>query len=119
MRALVEECAGAGGLRRAGLDRAQRIMRAHLALRFLPVRCPIGPVEFRHGGDVPPRIGNRRRRGALEGERPRGQAAKTGIDMGAEQRTAAILENVEGRARPRIDFDQRIGARHRQENRCC
>src|SRR5208282_3780315 len=81
-----------------------------MALRFLPVRCPIGPIELRHGRDFAACIGYSRGRGTTEGEREQGQAAATGLDMGAEKRAAAMIENIEGRTWPRVDFDQRIVA---------
>src|ERR1700732_3401972 len=97
----VNECAYAPRLCRAGLYRAQRVVRPQRAPRFLPVRRPMWPVEFRHGGDCAPRVDYSRGCGASEFERATRQAAAAGIHMGPKKRPPAILENVEGRARPR------------------
>src|SRR3984893_2906828 len=107
---LIDERARAPGLCRASLYRAQRVVQPQRAPRFLPVRRPIWPVEFRHGGDFAPRIGYFRGCGASEFERAPRQAAAAGINMGPGKRPVAIFENVEGRARPGIDFDKRVFA---------
>src|ERR1700724_2482383 len=65
----IDECACALGHCRAGLYRAQRVVRPQGAPRFLPVRRPMWPVEFRHGGDFATRVSYSRGCGASEFER--------------------------------------------------
>jgi hypothetical protein len=56
------------------------------------------------------RVSDRGSRTARKSERIVRQEAKAGIYMGAEKRACLILENVERRAGPRIDFEQRKAA---------
>jgi hypothetical protein len=106
----IDESARAPGLCRASLYRAQRVVRPQRAPRLLPVGRPIWPVEFWHVGNFSRHIGYSRGCGASEFKRAPRQAAAAGMHMGPEKRPVAIFEDVEGRARPWIDFDKRVFA---------